>query len=1079
MREQLSTLGNEEVIPGGVCGLQCVVETNMTQVEARSATLRDISDEVSVNSDIDQSPQLRDNFSGIIEQDLAYELNNLGKTFYDKFLETNSTEYINEAIRAYQESVNATQEHHSKMPSRINDLGGMYTDRFLRTGDIRDVDKAIGLHKKALSLVAEGDTERPDILDNLGLAYHHKCTTTGEIHELDEAFKVHQDAVQETAKGHPKEARRIHNLGLVYHHRFQWLGSLSDLDKAVQTYQQAVDATSTGHKDRAGWVHNLAIGYGDKFQVNGQMTDLDRSINLFREAMDATPANHIDRARRLDSLGLAYGNRYERIGAMEDLNEAIRLHQESISATPKDHPNIGYRFESLGLGYADRFKRTGEEADLYEALRFHEKAVDATPTGHVERPGRVANLASVYLTKYNTTKPPTMSDLDRSIELHIEAIDATPQDSPDRFRRINGLGLVYQDKFQISKLLSDLDTAIEMHKTAVRMVPEGHPDRSDLLLNIGNGYRERFRVTGSVQDRLQAIEQYEEALDHTTSPIRSRLSAGKSLLRLYVEERPDWPMAYQTASKTVSFIPLLTPQSIENSDKQYLLIEAIGLASDAAAVALMAGKSPYEAIQLLETARGVIVGSLVDMRTDISDLQEHSPRLAQDYIKLRDELDRPTDSWPMTEETGTPEVLRQKIDRRYIASQQLDQTLKAIRDLPGFSRFLLSPNEDEIKAAAVDGPIVIINVSEYGSDALIIEETSLRALRLPQLRHDDVRIRAKTLAKPEIIESELLEWLWETVASPVLGALGFVRSPKGDWPRIWWIPTGLLAKFPIHAAGYHSSGSNDTVLDRAISSYSSSIKALIHSRQNRPEANMPWGPENIVLLGMEETPGHSALQFVSQEMKELERLFDSTQLQVRKPQPFRQDVLTAVSNCKIFHFAGHGLSDPLDPSRSALLLNDEPLTVTSLFETNLRSRRPFLAYLSACGTGQVRHDGLVDEGLHLVGACQLAGFQHVVGTLWEVNDASCVDITVMTYEWIQKQNMSDGAVSEGLHRACIELRRRWVSENIVRAAARRERRSRALVEQFRSKQSNTRELRDVEAGDDEPLYWVPYVHFGI
>jgi CHAT domain-containing protein len=77
----------------------------------------------------------------------------------------------------------------------------------------------------------------------------------------------------------------------------------------------------------------------------------------------------------------------------------------------------------------------------------------------------------------------------------------------------------------------------------------------------------------------------------------------------------------------------------------------------------------------------------------------------------------------------------------------------------------------------------------------------------------------------------------------------------------------------------------------------------------------------------------------------------------------QKDVLSALNDCEIFHFAGHGLTDSSDPSKSCLLLEDwdkESLTVASLFETNLRGGNPFLAYLSACGTGQVKHDELID-----------------------------------------------------------------------------------------------------------------------
>lgn len=54
-----------------------------------------------------------------------------------------------------------------------------------------------------------------------------------------------------------------------------------------------------------------------------------------------------------------------------------------------------------------------------------------------------------------------------------------------------------------------------------------------------------------------------------------------------------------------------------------------------------------------------------------------------------------------------------------------------------------------------------------------------------------------------------------------------------------------------------------------------------------------------------------------------------------------------------------------------------------------------------------------------------------------------------------------------------------MSENAIRAALRRGKRGSIVVQQSRSSQSNTREARDVEADDDTPLYWVPYVHFGI
>ena len=52
---------------------------------------------------------------------------------------------------------------------------------------------------------------------------------------------------------------------------------------------------------------------------------------------------------------------------------------------------------------------------------------------------------------------------------------------------------------------------------------------------------------------------------------------------------------------------------------------------------------------------------------------------------------------------------------------------------------------------------------------------------------------------------DVLDWLWDVIAGPVLTALGHTGPPgPGDpWPRVWWCPTGPLTVLPIHAAGRH------------------------------------------------------------------------------------------------------------------------------------------------------------------------------------------------------------------------------------------------------------------------------------
>ncbi|KAJ4200804.1 hypothetical protein NW759_015830, partial [Fusarium solani] len=124
--------------------------------------------------------------------------------------------------------------------------------------------------------------------------------------------------------------------------------------------------------------------------------------------------------------------------------------------------------------------------------------------------------------------------------------------------------------------------------------------------------------------------------------------------------------AREANATTIELVPL-TPPSLQNTDKQNLLSQVIGLASDAAAIALHAGKGPVPAIELLETSRGVLASSLQDMRTDLSPLQKQYPELARSFVELRDQLDPPTSQRTLVTAGSTPIATRAEADRRHKA----------------------------------------------------------------------------------------------------------------------------------------------------------------------------------------------------------------------------------------------------------------------------------------------------------------------------------------------------------------------------------------------------------------------------
>jgi CHAT domain-containing protein len=135
--------------------------------------------------------------------------------------------------------------------------------------------------------------------------------------------------------------------------------------------------------------------------------------------------------------------------------------------------------------------------------------------------------------------------------------------------------------------------------------------------------------------------------------------------------------------------------------------------------------------------------------------------------------------------------------------------------------------------------------------------------------------------------------------------------------------------------------------------------------------------------------------------------------------------MSALDSCSIVHFACHGFSDAVFPSRSTLLLHDhekEPLSVGALaFAVPANAH---LAYLSACETAHVAAADLGDEAIHLASAFQLAGYPNVIGTLWQVNDCIAAVIAENVYAGMARPNgtLQTAAAAEVLHEVIRAIR---------------------------------------------------------
>src|SRR5947207_12050977 len=242
---------------------------------------------------------------------------------------------------------------------------------------------------------------------------------------------------------------------------------------------------------------------------------------------------------------------------------------------------------------------------------------------------------------------------------------------------------------------------------------------------------------------------------------------------------------------------------------------------------------------------------------------------------------------------------------------------------------------------------------------------------------------------------ETLEWLWDRIAEPVLTKLGFTNALLNTnfsiWPRIWWCPTGSLSYLPLHAAGYHrhtTQMSNRCVIDRVVSAYTPTIRAMKHTR-NILNAQRTSEAHRALIITMESTPGYARLPVARDEAYNIERaiieqgIMGDVEVEESPTLAYMSHQLPGAT---IAHFACHALST-IQPSDSGILLVDETLKIGAISQMRLQARA--LAYLSACNTALSKAIHLRDECITLSSAFQVAGFARVVGTLWKSDVIQC------------------------------------------------------------------------------------------
>ncbi|MFD7135558.1 CHAT domain-containing protein [Streptomyces sp. NPDC059894] len=900
---------------------------------------------------------------------------------------------------------------------QVSAAGALLT-RYLARGDLADAHEALALEERALERVAPDDPRRPAYLNITSATLGHLAARTGDAAWARRAVAVSAEAVAATAPGHldrPGHLRTLssHRLAL-----FRLTGDTETLRAAVRDVEEALDALPSARPERGACRSVLVEALVTLYDHTQEPGLLDDAVRAARAALKEGPESGAQRVPWLNNLSGTLRARHWLDHDRAYLDEAVATAREAVRLAGDD-PRLPLYLGTLCSALRDLDGVTGGDLGLRTEL----------------------------------------------VAAARRALAGTPEDSPDRGRRTGELAwtlvlLAGAPGVSGAAAREAAAEAVSLARRALRAVPRERAEHAGVALTLGtalalaDGPALDGRPVGaespspraespspraeSPSPRAEAPTPWAEAAEvlaagaaATASLPQDRLECARALCALWLAAgRPA--EALDAVEQAVGLLPYVAPRHLARSGRERGLERHAGLPQQAVAAALAAGR-PGRAVELLERTRGVLLGEAIEARDGPAALP--AP-LAAEFARLRELLAVPP-RWAHGPPDDRLSVLAEGEQRRVLAARWED-LLERIRHVPGLADFLRPPALPELVASAAGGPVVMVVEGPAGGHALVVgaapagrgtdadaDADGVTVVPLPALTPGAAQRWAARLREPlgrgEPLDRRdllaLLAWLWEAVAEPVLTALA-----PAPGSRLWWCPTGALALLPLHAAGRYGTERAVGVLDRVVSSYTPTLRALAYARSRVSAAD---GGALVVAVPEPRSAYVGPLPGAVREAEGVARRLRGARL-LCAAEAERASVLAALPRHTVAHFACHGAGDTVSPAGNGVLLADAdgvPLTVAAVAGLDLRGAA--LAYLSACGTSETRIS-LADESVHLASGFQVAGYPQVVGSLWSVPDLASARVADAFYAHAAEDGrLVPARVPHALHHAVLALRHRY------------------------------------------------------
>ncbi|CAH0028954.1 unnamed protein product [Clonostachys rhizophaga] len=778
----------------------------------------------------------------------AGALNNLAVKLSVGYTKTGDLQHLDQAINIGEQIMQTVPKDHSTFAVGSFNLSNNFFRRYLKLRAKTDFEGAINFGIKSLQATPSDSLKKHERWNAIGTYLEHRYTREGDIADLDQAIKIGGLVAQETKDNvaYQDEYRRyLNNLGLRYQKRFLWSSSHHDLEEAISCGKQAVLGTIDHHPDIALFYHNLSMALDIKYTESEALWDLEEAILWGRTAISQTyPDNNPDLAGYKSHLGMRLEKLYAISNNIQDMKEAIECYDaalDQVNGLTQYRVEAGtklLRCHATMENWEQAFMAAQLAVSLIPLLshrsleNFDKQYVlcqaaglgcDAAALGL--KTGRDGLAALLLLEQGRCVLSESIQDIRTNLkDLRVKH----PQKAEDFIHARSEL------EDPMMEVMSILESSNESFVQTQVIQTESHR------------HFEIIRRLGKLQNEIQSIDGFEN-FGKTVE-----LTGLEDLKRKHPEKEEEFMRLYDELQNSQGeLVSEFNNRSISRPDHifgRHRLIWDLG-----------------KLIADIQTMPGFEDFMEVSSSTGLKDLRLKYPEKAEVFVRFRSDLESCLTQGAFASESNHDSVAQVQTNHRYGTVKKLDELVADIRAMPGLENFMKAPDWTEISAAANNGPIVVINASDYRCDAILIQENDVKTIPLPDLIPEEAKRRSR---RDQIDSLSTLKWLWHTVTGPILDALGITHSPvQRDWPHVWWIPTGILTKLPLHASGIHYQGSMDTVLDRVVSSYSTSIRSMIYTREQ--DFTPPRASSKALLIGMEHTPENSDLKFAKQEINTL------------------------------------------------------------------------------------------------------------------------------------------------------------------------------------------------------------------